>query len=158
MTMTKKLTLSLLLLLFVCGGAFAAEKGLNPAGEAFVKAIKANDLEAVVALYAPDAVLYPPDAMAAHGTEEIRKSYAGLLNTFTVQDITVADAWHEMHGNVAFGWGLFTFTLKPKAGGDVVVMNGRFTDFSKKVGAKWLYTADHASVPFAPPPQTSTTR
>lgn len=157
MRISKELIWMAALLMFFCGAASAAEKGMNPAGQAFVKAIKANDLEAVVALYAPDAVLFPPDAMAAHGTEEIRKSYSGLLNTFTVQDLTVSDAWHEVHGDISIGWGLFTFTLKPKTGGDAVVMNGRFTDFSTKVGGKWLYTADHASVPFAPPPQSGTT-
>lgn len=33
--------------------------------DAFVKAMTSNDIDGMVALYAPDATLYPPDAMVA---------------------------------------------------------------------------------------------
>lgn len=142
----------LLVIVFSFAASAAPEKGMNPAGEAFVKAVKANDLEAVMALYAPDALMFPPDAMAAQGTAEIRKSYAGLMDNFTIKDIVVSDAWHETHGDVMLGWGRFVMTMAPKAGGEPVQMQGRFTDVSKKVGGKWLYILDHASVPLPPPP------
>jgi len=39
-------------------------------------------------------------------------------------------------------------TAVPKAGGAAVVMKGRAT---VKIGGKWLYVVDHASVPVPPP-------
>ena len=141
-----------LVIVFSFAAWAAPEKGMNPAGEGFVKAIKANDLEAVMALYAPDAVMFPPDAVAAQGAAEIRRSYADMLDHFTVKDIVLSDAWHETHGDVMLGWGRFVLTMVPKAGGEPVQMEGRFTDVSKKVGGKWVYILDHASVPLPSPP------
>jgi ketosteroid isomerase-like protein len=42
-------------------------------------------------------------------------------------------------------------TFVPKSGGDPIVMKGRYTDMSRKIGDEWLYIFDHASVPLAPP-------
>jgi len=43
-------------------------------------------------------------------------------------------------------------TVVPKGGGEPMVMKGRATVIVKKIGGKWLYTVDHASVPLPPPP------
>src|ERR1044071_7324324 len=107
------------------------KEGLTPLSEEFVKRFEGNNLEGVVALYAPDAVLYPPDATEAIGTEAIRKAWGGLMNAFNVQKLIISDARHEIHGDTAFGWGKFAMVLTPKDGGDNVRMEGRFTDISK---------------------------
>jgi ketosteroid isomerase-like protein len=39
----------------------------------------------------------------------------------------------------------------PKAGGDPIPMKGRASVVTKKIGGKWLYLVDHASVPLPPP-------
>ena len=132
--------------------ASAAENGMNATGTAFVKAFQANNLDEIMVLYADNAVLFPPDAMEAVGKEEIRKSYAGLMERFTVQNFQVIEAHHEENGNVSFGWGRFAMDMVPKEGGEKVHMEGRFSDVSKKVNGKWLYIVDHASVPFASSP------
>jgi len=151
----KLITIVFLVLIFTAATSFAAEKGIGETGEAFVKAFKANDLEGIVSLYAPDAVLFPPDAVEAVGKDAIRASYAGMLNAFTVQDITIIDAHHETHADLSFSWGRYSVSMAPKAGGDPVQMEGRFTDVSKRINGKWLYVTDHASVPFTPPTQTA---
>ena len=127
------------------------KEGLTPLSEEFVKRFEGNDLEGVVALYAPDALLNPPDATEAIGTEAIRKAWGGLMNAFTVKKLTIAGAVHEIHGDTAFGWGKFAMTLIPKGGGETVGMEGRFTDVSKRINGTWLYIFDHAST--ALPPQ-----
>jgi ketosteroid isomerase-like protein len=43
------------------------------------------------------------------------------------------------------------FLALPKAGGEAIPMKGRATVVVKKIGGKWLYTVDHASVPLPPP-------
>jgi len=126
------------------------KEGLTPLSEEFVKRFEGNDLEGVVALYAPDAVLYPPDATEAIGTDSILKAWGGLMNAFTVQKLKITDAAHEIHGDTAVGWGKFTMILIPKGGGDTVRMEGRFTDVSKRINGKWVYVFDHASIPLPP--------
>jgi len=131
---------------------YAVEPGMNETGNAFVKAFQANDLEGVMALYADDAEMFPPDAMEAVGKEAIRADYKGLMDKFTIQNFKVIESHHETNGNLSFGWGRFTMDMAPKTGGDAVHMEGRFSDVSRKVKGKWQYVIDHASVPFAPAP------
>lgn len=38
-------------------------------------------------------------------------------------------------------------TMTPKAGGDSMTAEGRFTAVAKKVGGRWLYVADHEEKP-----------
>ena len=143
--------------ILVLSATFAgAEEGVSPLTEDFVKAFRANDLEGVVATYAPNAVFYPPGAMEAIGTDAIRESWGGLFAAFTVKELNILEAAHEIHGDVAHGWGKFVMKLIPKGGGDPVTMEGRFTDISKRIGGKWLYIMDHASLPLPPAPEPAT--
>jgi ketosteroid isomerase-like protein len=139
--------------LVLLAAAAGADEGVTPLTQEFIKAFEANDLEGVVATYAPDAGLYPSDAMVVVGTDAIRKTWGGLFEAFTVKELKVLDGGHEVHGDLAYGWGRFAMTLVPKAGGDAMTMEGRFTDISKRVAGKWLYTVDHVSVPLPPPPE-----
>jgi ketosteroid isomerase-like protein len=132
----------------------AAEDGARQVDEAWLKAIKANDLNALVACYAPDAVLWLPDAPEAKGETAIRATYAGLLAANTVVDASLQNAVYNTAGEISTSWGTFTLVLKPKAGGPNVVMKGRFLSASKRQGGRWRYLADHASV--EPPPPAST--
>jgi len=132
-----------------------AEEGLNEIGEAFVKAFKAGDLDAIASLYAPDSVSFPPDTMVANGPEGIRASWAGLLDNYTVTDLVITDPHHETSGDLSTAWGNYKMILSPKTGGLPVVMEGRFTDVAKRIDGRWLYVNDHASLPLPPPPAES---
>jgi ketosteroid isomerase-like protein len=127
----------------------AAEQGAQVADQGWVKAMKANDLEATVALCAPDAVAYYPDG-EYKGKDAIRKSWTDFLAAFTVKDAT-SEGTYETTGDTSLGWGHWSLTAVPKAGGAAVVMKGRATVIVKKIGGKWLYVVDHASVPLPPP-------
>jgi uncharacterized protein (TIGR02246 family) len=128
----------------------AAEHGAQIVDQAWVKAMKANDLEATLALYAPEAVAYFPDA-DFKGKEAIRKSWTDFLATFTVKDAT-SEATYDTTGDTSLGWGFWSLTVVPKGGGEPIPMKGRATVVVKKIGGKWLYVVDHASVPLPPPP------
>jgi ketosteroid isomerase-like protein len=151
--MRKMMTYTVAMAMFVAAGAVSAEDGINEIGEAFVKAMKAGDLDAVAALYAPDAVSYPPDQMLAQGREAIRDSWGGLLNAFDVSEIVISNAHHETRGDFSTAWGQFKMVLVPKGGGEPVVMEGRFADAAELVDGEWQYVMDHASVPLPPPPK-----
>jgi ketosteroid isomerase-like protein len=127
----------------------AATHGAKIVDDAFVKAFRANDLAAVVALYAPAAKFYPPFDMERTGAA-IRENFAAFLGSNTVKDFKVLDATYETSGTLSVGWGRFSMTVVPKKEAAPMTMEGRFTSVAKKIGGKWLYVSDHAS--FVPPP------
>ena len=146
--------LAMACLLGFAAAVVTAEEGAKALDDAWMKAMKANDVNAVVALYAPDAVLWLPDAPEARGEKAIRATYAGMLGAYTVVDASLSNAVYKPWGDVSTQWGNFTLVLKPKAGGQNVTMNGRFMSAAKKSGGQWRYIADHASAE-PPPPATS---
>jgi len=42
--------------------------------------------------------------------------------------------------------------MKAMRTNDAAGMAARYTDVARKINGQWLYIADHASVPLAPPP------
>lgn len=125
--------------------AAVAEEGSKAVDEAWLKGMKANDIEAIVACYAPDAVLWLPGAPEARGTKAIRDTYAGLIAAYAVADVSITNPVYQTSGDLSTAWGSFTMTLQPKDGSSPVVSKGRFTSASKRIGGKWVYVADHAS-------------
>jgi uncharacterized protein (TIGR02246 family) len=120
-------------------------------GAAWVKAVKAGDLDAVVKLYAADAVGWFPDEVQHHGTAAIRESYKALFETFTVVDAVLTNSHHLGDASHRTNWGNFSLTLKQKSDGKIVPMSGRYTDVQEKRNGHWVYLADHASAEPAPP-------
>jgi len=131
---------------------YAGETGAQVVDAQWVKAMKANDIEAAVRLYAADAVAWFPNAPGARGEKAIRAVYEGLLSANSVKDAVPSDTSYKTVGNLSTGWGSFILTLAPKAGGEPVVLKGRFTEVAVKRGGKWVYLVDHASAD--PPPET----
>jgi ketosteroid isomerase-like protein len=117
-------------------------QGTKALDEAWLKAVKAGDAEALTKLYAPDAVTYMPDEMGAKGTAEIRESF---------KDMTLTYDYTATSGNLSVSSGHFSMTVEPKSGGAAQTMEGRFTSVAAKKGGKWMYVSDHASVPMPPP-------
>jgi len=123
----------------------AAESGARSVDLSWAKAMKANDLDAVLKTYANDAVAWLPQAAEARGATAIRAAYEGLLSANTVQDAVLSETHYKTTGKVSVGWGKFSLTLLPKSGGAPVVMSGRYTDVAERRGGRWVYVVDHAS-------------
>lgn len=134
--------------------AAADAGGMSALDASWTRAMKANDLEAVVALYAPDAVLWMPGDPEASGQQAVRAAFAGLFGAFTVQDVVLADAHYKTSGTLATSWGHYSLTLAPKAGGAPTTLGGRFSGVAERRGGRWVYIADHASAE-PPPPATA---
>ncbi len=141
---------------FAVVSAARAEEGAKDVDARWVKAMKANDVDALAACYASDAVMWLPDSPEARGTKAIRDTYAGLLGVYSVVDASLSDGVYNTSGDMSTAWGHFVLTLKPKKGGDNVVMKGRFLSVSRKSGGKWSYVADLASNEPPPPPPAAT--
>src|SRR5258708_7312581 len=123
----------------------AAQTGAASVDQAWKKAAMANDVEGLVKLYAKDAVAWLPNAPEARGIDAIRATYQGLLGANTVKDFTFSDTTYRSKGNRSIGWGRFSLTLQPKAGGSPQVMTGRFTVVAERRDKNWVYVVDHAS-------------
>ena len=143
--------LTVALLLAYALPACAARPDPKSVDAAWIAAMKANDVEAVVKCYAPDAEVWFPGDPEARGTEAIRALLTSLLSANTVKDVVLSEAKYKVMGNSAAGWGKFELTLAPKDGSAPVVMTGRWTVISERRGNDWMYIVDHAS---ADPPQT----
>ena len=154
MTMTRlyrALILALLCSFISFVTAAAAPAGAQAVDEAWRKAITANDLDGIMAVYSENAVMWLPDAPEAKGREAIRKSYAALLAANTVTAVTLASTHYETSGDLSVGWGDFTLTLSPKSGGNPVTLSGRFSVIARNEAGTWVYVVDHASAHPAPP-------
>jgi uncharacterized protein (TIGR02246 family) len=123
----------------------AAETGAQSVDSSWTKAMRANDLEAVLKTYAPDAVAWLPQVKEARGEKAIRSAYERLLAANTVKEVVLSETGYRTMGKVSVGWGRFSLTLVPKSGGSPVVMTGRFTDIAEQRGGRWVYIVDHAS-------------
>ncbi|HEV2038738.1 MAG TPA: DUF4440 domain-containing protein [Casimicrobiaceae bacterium] len=123
----------------------AAETGAQAVDSSWIKAMKANDLEAVLKTYASDAVVWLPEAKEARGEKEIRSAFEGLLSANTVKEVVLSETGYKTMGKVSVGWGRFSLTLAPKSGSNPVVMTGRYTDIAERRGGRWVYVVDHAS-------------
>lgn len=121
--------------------------GQNEIGKAFVKALIANDVDAIVALYEDDAVYHALDTLELKGTADIRANFAGFLGAFTVMDAAPSEVHHFTRGDLSFSWGKLDITLAPKAGGEPFKFEVRFSEVSKLINGKWMYISDHVSVP-----------
>ncbi len=136
----------------------AEDTGVAAVEAAWVKAIKANSLDQVMALYADDAVGWFPDMSEASGAKAIRASYENLLSTFTIKDASLTGTHSKNAGKLSLGWGKFTLTVVEKATGKEQVWNGRFTDVAERRRGRWLYIVDHASAEPLPPPAAAPTK
>jgi uncharacterized protein (TIGR02246 family) len=147
----RTLIVAVIAVVLVFEGRTSAQDGAKMLDDAWVKAAKAGDLEGLVALYAPDAVLYPPDMMEARGSAAIRKALADLLASGKITDMNVAGTYHTS-GDLSISVGRVTLTMAPKGGGAPVKMEVRGTTVARRIGGKWLIVVDHASVPLPPGP------
>ena len=145
-------------LVLVARGASAQEAGCKVLDASWRKAIVAGDLDAIVANYAEDAVLWLPNMPEARGTKAVRETYAGLLKDHSVSDVAFSNTMCETWQNLSVGWGNFAMTMQPRAGGTPVVMKGRFTDVGKQIKGKWQYVSDLASADPAPPAAAAITK
>jgi uncharacterized protein (TIGR02246 family) len=133
------------------GAAAPREEGARILDDAFAKAFLAGDLDALAALYAQDAVLYPPGGMAQNGRAEIRKGFEEMFAGMSVKAFQFEDPRYVTIGDISVGWSTWTMIMAPKGGGDPITTKGRATAVAKRIGGKWLYISDHASVPLPPP-------
>jgi ketosteroid isomerase-like protein len=142
----------MLVIVALCNSAHAFESP-QALQDAFMAAMRANDSNGLAACYTADATNYPPDLMSGTGPESVRASWGEFFRQYRVLSAETSDGRMEISGDLAAAWGLFTLTVEPVAGGEPVVMKGRYMDVARNFDGNWLYVADHASMPLPAPAQ-----
>lgn len=90
-----------------------------------IRADNAGDLEAVVGLYAEDAILLPPGDAPIRGLSAIREHYARI---FDANELEVAFDSEEtvVAGDWAFDRGTTTGWVRPRSGGAPVSIDDKY--------------------------------
>ncbi|WP_267222157.1 YybH family protein [Dyella silvae] len=138
-----------LLCVFALPG-YAAEAGSQQADACWHKAFLASNADATAACYAADAVMWAPGGTMTTGNKAIRDSYAKFFADNKVTNVELKPMGDKTVGEDSVGWGTYSITYTPRAGGAAKTENGRYTDIARKVGGHWVYTVDHASDDPAP--------
>jgi uncharacterized protein (TIGR02246 family) len=132
-------------ILLAMAGTAMADGHIKALDDQWRKVIVAGDLDALAALYAPDAVGWFPGQPAAKGRDAIKATFAGLMKDNILKSAEFSNMHYLVNGKHADSWGEFVLTLQPRAGGQPVVMKGRFSEVAERRDGKWLYIVDHAS-------------
>ena len=145
-----KKTIATVLLLLTTAHA-AANETPQALQDAFMAAVISNNADAVAACYTDDAVNFTLDTMMGIGPESARRSWGSFFESFDVDKAELRETHLEVHGDTAIAWGLFLIVATPREGGEPVEFRGRYMDIARKIDGRWLYVADHASMPLPPP-------
>lgn len=128
--------------------AGANEAAIRAQSASWVKAYNGGDAKAAAALYAEDAMLFPPNAPGVSGRAAIEaflaKDIAGskaagvVFNLNPKTDVGVS-------GDMGWESGTYTATVK-----GAIVEAGKFLSVSRKKDGKWLYVRDTWNADAAP--------
>ena len=108
--------------------------------------VATRDVDSVLALYAPDAILVPTLSNEVRDCDDSRRSYFEnfLGNDGLVCDIQVfKKRVSRKLGTVVVG-GLYTFVFRDN--GDPRVVPARFLFTFERIGTEWLITGHHSSI------------
>ena len=109
--------------------------------ESWAKAYNGGDLESVIGLYDPQAIIFPPGAPATRGRAAIRAYFAKDMPesnkngyVFSINPRPAGGVSGDM------GWASGTYTIRDNSGR--IVDRGWFFSVSHKVNGRWLYVRD----------------
>lgn len=143
----KELLLVSSALLALAGSPFASAGDDSAAGALFragtaewASAYNAGDAERVVALYAPDAVIMPPDAPAASGHAAIRAFLDKDIASAKAAGVTLAITSGGTGSSGNLGWHAGAFSVRGAAG--TSVGTGKYLEVWERRAGKWLIVRD----------------
>lgn len=117
----------------------------------FVRAFNSGQIENLMLLYQPDALLIRLDGSVARGTEEIRNELVKLL-TIGVK----ADGYNQfalIHGDTALLRANFLITVINENGQEAQMKGSSSEVIKQQPDGSWLYVIDH---PFGANPNEQT--
>ena len=109
--------------------------------ELFGEGINAGDVEAVVALYEPDAVLVAVPGQPAQGTEAIRAGIAGFVAGKPQIEMNVVSVT-QAGNDLAVLYNDWVSTAKDPSGADVKMTGKAIEVVRKQPDGTWLFAID----------------
>ncbi len=148
-----RFVLVLVLLAFAPGlhAAFAEPaEGVSAAVDRWATAFNANDVDALVNLYTPDAILVGSTGLARQeGRDAIRGYFARLAHSgdkVVIEDRKIV----SLGDNIAYATGFYEFSAMRE--GELKKTKAGFSMIFVKQGDDWLIAHHHSSVRSSPPP------
>ncbi len=108
-----------------CTSGLPAVEAIRSVATGIVAADNRRDIEAVMAYYASDAVLMPPNEAPVAGRGQIRRRYEGLFAAFTPEIVPRIDE-ACVDGGIGFVRGHNGGRLIPRAAGEPRVLDDGF--------------------------------
>ncbi|KAA6172979.1 nuclear transport factor 2 family protein [Pseudomonas marginalis] len=127
-------------------GGVIVHTGPSEVVQAWSNALQAGDTKALARMHGPKTVVYGLDAPATRGDKAIMAGYDEMFSRYTAK-VEIRNAEWVRQGPLLNSWGQFVLTLTPRAGGESVRVDGRFSDVAVWTHDHWQYVMDHASVP-----------
>jgi len=120
--------------------ASAAKAAMRAGSEKWVADYNAGNVEQVLAVYAPDAVVMPPDAPLARGLAQIRRFLEGDIASSKAEGLkfVVSEDASGVAGNT--GWNSGTFKVVDAGG--ATAGTGKFVEVWRNDGGKWFMIRD----------------
>ena len=103
-----------------------------------LKASLTGDLDSIVAMFADDAVLMPPNDTTVYGKDEIRAWWEEYFTFFRVTSSVETEREITVEGDQAFVRASFSVTIVPKQQGPRILDDIRsLTVWSQRVDGTW---------------------
>lgn len=109
---------------------------------AFAAAYNSGDIEQLLALYEPDAILAPQPGLRAVGLEAIREALLGLLGLGGT--MRSENLYCLRSGDIALLQGSWTLSTADREGEPVELASRTAEVVRRQPDGSWLYVADHA--------------
>lgn len=141
------------LVLCVAGSAFAGDvdKSIRAMADNFEAGVKAGNVDQVIAIYADDAVLMPPNMPAVIGREAAKQFWGGMFAMGKAEvDIMIEDI--SVSGDMAVERGKWALTVMPNGAPSPVQDNGKYLIVWRNRGGKWQAVSDIWNSDLAPAP------
>ena len=123
---------------------------INALRDAWVTAYNAADADGVANLYTEDAIDMPSEQPTLTGRAAIREHMAAQFGMGTAV-ATVTSAELQLMGDWAYDRGAYTVNITPAAGGDAMMMGGRYiVILRKQADGSWLLARGIDNSPVAP--------
>lgn len=126
--------------------------GAQALDDKFMELVAKGDSREIAKLFSTKAVLHPEDGAEVSGRDAIEARYKKFFDANTVKQFKYLQRVYDTRRKASVGWGRWTMTTVPKAGGEPVTREGRFTSFVAQRGGKLAYDYVHFSLPVLPPP------
>ena len=119
-----------------------AERGPTDVHTLFEKAFNAGDLQGMMALYEPDAILIPqPGAEPVQGLQAIRSALEGFLMLKGKMELQTKHV--VRHGDIALLRGAWRLRGTGPDGKPVEMAHGSAEVVRRQPDGRWLYIIDH---------------